>query len=74
METLIIYTLIGVVIFLSARSVYRTFKGDKSPCDCENSACSKYGDCISTQDSEDCEEGKMRDIKLIQFRVKIGNN
>ncbi|MBT3232775.1 MAG: hypothetical protein HN356_08160 [Calditrichaeota bacterium] len=74
METLIIYTLIGIVLFMSARSIYRTFNGDKPPCDCENSDCSRFGDCSSIRFSENCEDEKKPEMISIPMNIKPNDN
>lgn len=74
MESIFIFIIIGIVIILSARSVYRTFKGDKAHCSCENSDCAKFGDCSSIHFSEDCDDEKKPGMMSIPMKVKPSDN
>ncbi len=74
MEVIVIYILIGFVIFMSVRSIFRTFKGNQAHCDCQNSDCAIFDECSSNRNSGDCTEEKSEGITQIPIKITTGNN
>ncbi|OGV70593.1 MAG: hypothetical protein A3K19_06550 [Lentisphaerae bacterium RIFOXYB12_FULL_65_16] len=48
-ETIVVIAIVGVVLLLAARSLYRTLTGKNDGCGCGKGACSASGHCQSPQ-------------------------
>ena len=48
-ENLVVFGIVGAVLLLAARSLYRTLTGKNDGCGCGKASCAAAGHCPSSQ-------------------------
>lgn len=58
METIIVWAIVGLILFFAGRSAFRTLSGKTDGCGCGSKSCGPSDPCCSTGESEDSKQKK----------------